>query len=132
MADGIEIDMSQIGVLASDVSAAPRVAGLNVRKALEVTARHIRDDWRDSLQGSRNLPHGSRSVFYDIRGGRGIRADSIEAEIGPELDRSQGSIVGLVETGTPTLSPRGYGLQALEANIPDFERGLEIAIEDVL
>lgn len=132
MADGFQIDTGELSKLAADIAKAPASAANNIRKAIEVTSRYVRDDWRKALSGSTSVPRGEYSISYDIEGGRGIRAEYIESQIGPDLDRSQGSIVGLVEEGTPTLAPRGYGLAALERNQADLERGLQIAIGDVL
>ena len=131
MSDGIQFDFSDLSKLAGDLGDAPEKTGPNIRKAVEVTARHIKDEWRSSLRGSRGIPRGASSVSYDIKGGLAIRGAAIEAEIGPELE-GQGAIVGLVEYGAPTLAPRSYGATALRQNEQDFIDGLEKAIGDVL
>jgi hypothetical protein len=124
--------MDDLTSLAADLSDAPRKAARNVRKAVEVTARYVRDDWREPLKGSQYVPAGAYSVTYDVTGGAGLRGDAIVAEIGPELARNQASIVGILEMGTPTTGPRGFGLAALQKNQGDFERGLAIAIEEAI
>lgn len=124
--------MDDMSKLVADLSGAPRKAAPLFRKAVEVTARYVRDDWRAPLGGSRYVPAGAASVTYDIRGGLGLRGDAIEGEVGPELGRNQGSIVGILETGTPTTGPRGFGLAALAKNAADFERGLAIAAEEAV
>jgi hypothetical protein len=131
VSDGIQFDFAEVLKLAADLGKAPTDSGLNIRKAVEITARHVKDDWRKDLTGARGIPHGAASISYDIKGGEAIRGSAIEAEIGPELE-GQGSIVGLVEYGTPTLGPRGYGAGALQRNQQDFIDGLEKAIGDVL
>lgn len=124
--------MDDLTRLAADLSAAPAKAAPLIRKAVEVTARYVRDDWREPLKGSQYVPAGAYSVTYDMRGGAGLRGAAIEAEIGPELGRNQGAIVGILEEGTPTTGPRGFGLVALQKNEADFEKGLAIAVEQAL
>jgi hypothetical protein len=129
MADGFSIDFSALDKLAADLGEVPKNAGENVRKATEVSARKVKDEWRGKLRGARYLPAASRAINYDLKGGNAIRGSQIEAEIGADLG-GQGSLVGIVEYGSPTLAPRGYGLKALEDTAEDFQRGLEKAIED--
>lgn len=129
MADGFSIDFSALDKLAADLGEVPKNAGENVRKATEVSARKVKDEWRGKLRGARYLPAASRAINYDLKGGNAIRGSQIEAEIGADLG-GQGSLVGIVEYGSPTLAPRGYGLKALEDTAEDFQRGLEKAVED--
>jgi hypothetical protein len=98
------VDSSDISRLAADISSLPAKAGPFIRKAVEVTARHVRDDWREPLMGSEYVPAGPYSVTYDLAGSGWA---GVAAEIGPELGRAQGAIVGLLEEGTPTTGPRG-------------------------
>jgi hypothetical protein len=132
MSDGIQFDYSEFAKLAADIEAAPKTAAKNVQKAVEVTARNVKDAWKEKLSGATKLPKAAGSITYDVKGGAGIRADVIEAEIGPDNSRGQGAVVGKTEFGSPGLSPRGYGHGALQENEKDFERGLSIAIGDAL
>lgn len=132
MAGGIEADASDLMRLAADLSEAGPRARPFVRKALEVTARHIRDDWRKNADISENAaivgPY-EQSIFYDIKQG----LTEIEAEIGPELGRPGGTAGFLEEGGAGVLVPPIHaGRDALEANEQDFIDGLEIAIVDAL
>ena len=120
----INVDFSELSQLAADLGDVPSRMRTNVRKAIEVTARHVRDDWRQPLQGSQSVSGGDKSVSYDIKSG----SDGTEAEIGPELG-GIGSVVGMLEYGTPTVGPTGYGHAALQKNEADFIKGLEIAME---
>lgn len=119
----VEFDFSEVLKLAADIDQVPRNASQNIRKAVEVTARNVRDAWREQLAGSQTVPAGPASVTYDMKGGGG----EIVGEIGPELGRTQGPLVGMLEYGTPTTGPRGFGAQALKQNEADFERGISIA-----
>lgn len=125
MADGISADFSEITKLAADLTAAGTKAVPFVRKAVEVTARRIKDEWRDSLDGSGWVPHGASAISYDMKPG----SESVEAEIGPEL-KGQGPLVGMLEYGTPSTPPTGYGHAALKKNEADFVHGLGEALKD--
>lgn len=129
MPDGFEFDVSDLTKLAASFGEVPKGAGQNIRKAVEVSARNVKDEWRKRLDGSGSLGQATRSISYELKGGRAIRGSQITAEIGAELG-GQGSLVGIVEYGSPTLAPRGYGLRALEDTAEDFQRGLEKALED--
>lgn len=117
--------------LARDLGEIPKETGPFVRKAIEVTARHIKDQIKDEYSGARNLPDAARSISYDIQGSTGARLGGISAEIGPELG-GQGSVVGLVDEGAPRTPGRHRITKALADNTDDFESGLDKAIADGL
>lgn len=114
--------------LVRDLGTVPDNAGDNLAKAVEVSARNIKDDWKGKLEGANSLPHGSRTITYDTTRTRRARS----AEIGAERGRSQARFVKIVETGAPTLGARGYGAGALRSEEPGFERGCQIAVDDAL
>lgn len=133
MADGVSFDFSEINTLTADLTKAPAEVLPKIRMALEVTARHIKDDWRADWQGSSTVPAGAYAISYDIEGAASaiLGKSAMSAEIGPEL-KGQGAIVGMLEYGTPNTGPRGFGAAALKKNEPDFERGIGKATEGVL
>lgn len=125
-------DFSELSELAADLSAVPSGANRNIKKAIEVTARSVRDDWRQGAEVGRGDGYSERyasSIFYDIK----TPGDAIEAEVGPELGRAGGS-AGFLEDapGGVAASPQHAGRDALEANEADFIRGLEIAITEAV
>ena len=125
-------DFSELYELAADLTHVPDTANRNIKKAVEVTARHIKDDWRQGAEVSRGggfSENYSSSIFYDVKVGAG----EIGAEIGPELGRPGGS-AGFLEEGGPGVksAPQHAGRDAVEANEEDFLQGLEIAIFDAL
>lgn len=126
------IDNSDLSALAADLGDIADDAGRNVRKAVEVTARNVKDAWAEKLRGEAHVPHAPRSITYDIEGTAGIGGSEIRAEIGAERGRLQAPIVTVLEYGAPgnNLAPRGYGAGALKENEADFERGLSIALGD--
>lgn len=131
--------------LAADLQAAPREAWPFIGKAVEVTARNVKDDWAENLGGVNNagssFRHVGGSVDYSITvaganaavsalmGGGGT---GIEAEIGPNLGRRQGAFAGWFEEGQANIPALHPGQAALKANEADFERGLAMAVEDGL
>lgn len=123
----VRIDFSEITKLAADLAAAPAKAAPFIRKAVEVTANKVKRDWQEPLKGSATVPGGAASISYDIKSGK----DGVEAEVGPEL-KGQGPIVGMLEYGTPSTGPTGYGAAALQKNEADFSEGLAKALEDGL
>jgi len=126
-----DFDFSEVLKLAADLDEVPETAGENVRKAVTVTARNVKDGWRKKLSGSQTLPGTPRAISYDVRGGNAIRGSEISAEIGADLG-GQGSLVWVDEYGSPTSAPRGSGAAALHENERDFIEGLSKAIGDVL
>ena len=128
---GINFDFSELSKLAADLAAAPLKAAPNIRTAVEVTARNVKDAWREPVSGSSYISAGAAAISYDMKGGAGVRGAEISAEIGPEL-KGQGPLVGMLEYGTPNTGARGYGHEALRRNEADFEKGIAKAVEDVL
>lgn len=120
-------DFSELYELAADLTHVPDTANRNIKKAIEVTARHIKDDWRRGADRT-GLGKYAADIDYDMEYPRG----AIAAEIGPTIGDS-GSF-GLVEEGGPGVksAPQHAGRDAVEANEEDFLRGLEIAIYDAL
>lgn len=120
-----------LNALARDLGEIPKATAPFVRKAVEISARNIKDLIRDEYSGARALPGASRSISYDIQGSTGARLGGISAEIGPELG-GQGSVVGLVDEGAPRTPGRKRIPKALQNEAPGFTRGIEQAIEDGL
>lgn len=130
----VETDFSDVTKLVADLEDAPNLLAENARAAIEVTARNVRDDWRESWKGSEHVPAGAASITYDLEGvASALLGKSVmEAEIGPEIGRAAGPLVGMLEYGTPTTGPRGYGAEALRKNEADFIEGIQKAAGDVL
>lgn len=128
MADNFAADFSDVTRMAGIFTDVPKQIKSLVPKALAVTARHIKDDWKEPLQGSATVPQGARAISYDIDKNTIFGTDIYRAEIGPEL-KGQGAIVGILEYGTPSTTARGFGAAALEKNQGDFEKGMQIAVE---
>ena len=133
MADsgGINFDFSELNKLAADLGSASVELIPNVRKAVEFTARNIKDDWRDNAKKA-NRGHAKRyptAIDYDMQLDRdGV----IGAEIGPKLG-GQGSFGFLEDApGGIRSAPQRSVEKALRANLSDFEKGLLKATEGLL
>lgn len=127
MTDGIGFDFSELTELAADLGVAPAKVAPNVRKAVEVTARHVKDDWRKGADRT-GLGGYAADVTYDMKYADG----AIGAEVGPTPGDS-GSF-GLVEdaNGDVRSAPQHAGRDAARKNEADFIRGILKATEDTL
>lgn len=125
MPDGISADFSELDKLVVDIVAAPGEMAERLIDHVNKMGRKVQDDWREPLKGSLTIPQGAASVTYDVRGSASalLGKSAVEAEVGPVL-RGQGPIVGMLEDGTPSTGPRGFGLEALRKNQDAFERGV--------
>lgn len=119
-------DFSELVELAADLRSAPAGVAPFVRKAVEVTARNVKNDWRQGAERT-GLSGYAASIDYDLKSSAVV----VEAEVGPNLGRNQGSF-GFVEeaNGGVRSAPQHAGRDALRANEADFERGLQIALFD--
>lgn len=130
MADSFDLDFSELNKLAADLGEVSKSIGPFVRKAAEVSARKVRDDWRDSAKGMAHAPAFPYSITYDLKGGNAIRGSEIDADIGPDKSRPQGALGNLIEYGSVNNPPHGLGHGALQRNQEDFVAGLQMAEED--
>lgn len=131
MSDTINFDYSQINDLVADLGVQPGITAKKVAQALEVTSTKIKKTWSQKLVGTEGVPHGARTITYDLTGTEGDDKSTLSAEIGAEDGRLQAPIVAVIEYGAPgnNLSPRGFGAAALRENNDDFVKGLELASE---
>jgi hypothetical protein len=121
-------DFSELDKLVADLRSAPAETAPFVRKAVQVTAHKIRDEWREGAARTGLNAYG-RSVGYDTKETR----SGVEAEIGPTPGRRQASF-GFVEeaNGGVRSSPQHAGRDALKNNEQDFVDGLDKAVADGL
>lgn len=134
MADSISFDFSEITSLAADLGTVAADAGRRVGQAVEISARNVKDAWAAKLEGTPDVPHGARTITYDIEAVPGEDKSSVSAVIGAEDGREQAPIVAVLEFGAPgnNLPPHGYGAAALQETEGDFQKGLELAVGDPL
>lgn len=120
-------DFSELRELAADLTQAPEESRPFIRKALQVSAQKIRDDWRKGANRS-GLGRYAADITYETE----EKQSSIEAEIGPTIGDS-GSF-GFVEDagGGVKSAPQHAARDALEKNEDDMVHGLELALFDGL
>lgn len=125
-------DENGLNELVHQLGEVPRETAPFLRAAVEVTARKIKDQIKESYTGSQNLRFAANSISYDLHGTTGQVLGGISAVIGPDLGRRQGALVGLVDVGTPQTPGRQRIPKAGLDNAQDFEDGIRKAIEDGL
>jgi hypothetical protein len=120
-------DVSELFDLAADLGEVPLKVIPNVRKAVEVTARHVNDDWRKAASRT-GLGGYAADVTHDMKFVDG----AIGAEVGPTPGDS-GSF-GLVEdaNGGVKSAPQHAGRDAARKNEPDLIKGISEAAGDIL
>ena len=124
-------DFSELNELGADLRAVSPLANRNIGKAIEVTARNVKDDWQQGATVSRGYAKSyAPAIDYTMK----YPGNAIEAEIGPSLGKTPGASAGFLEDapGGVLAAPQHAARDALEANEPDFIRGLEIAIFEAL
>ena len=100
-----------------------------MRKALEVTARHIKDDSKKTANRT-GLKGYAASIDYDLK----LDTDGeLSAEIGPNMGKFMGTF-GFVEDapGGVLSAPQHALKKAVRKNEADFVKGLEIAVGKIL
>lgn len=131
MPDSVDFDFSQLNTLVADLGKVRASVIPNVRKAVEVSARNIKEDWRAAAKKAN--PNRARfypnTIDYDMQlNTNGV----IGAEIGPKLG-GQGSLGFLEEAGGGVRSaPQRNVDKALRLNLSDFEKGIVKATEVIL
>lgn len=103
-----------------------------VAKVVGRGAFNVKRDWARRWSGLHGLPRLAASISYDIERAGGL----ISADIGPNLQRTQGPLGHLIEFGTEygTVhnAPHPGGLPALEAEQEGFVDALETVLMKAL
>lgn len=135
MSDKVTVDFSEVNQLAAQLGSVPANAGRYVRSAVEVSARNVKDSWRDDAKGQLGTPGFPASIDYEVQTAYLFGQSVIQAEIGPNKSRGgQAKLGNLIEYGGASsggLSSKiGTGAAALERTQEDFVRGLSNALAD--
>lgn len=126
----MSFDFSEIDKLYADLGAGADDAGKELRQAVEISARHVKDDWRQNVSSSRRFPGLKSAVSYDVHAKAGIDGSSITAEVGYDHGKPQGVLGHIAEYGNSGSAPRSDGQAALESNVEDFVKGIGKAADD--
>lgn len=103
----------------------------NLRKAVEITARNIKDDAKKNLQGMAtpsisHIPYLPAAIQYQMEGNRYYVAAKVNAK------GRQARLIGVIEYGSPTSAPHPFLMPAALFNRDDFLRGVRQAVKDAL
>lgn len=136
----IDFDFSELDKLAADLGDVGEKAGQHVRRAVEISARNVKEYWAENAKGMDHAPAFPASITYDmganhsllrnVFGGGG--ANSIQADIGPDKDRTQGALGNLIEYGSRNNPPMGLGHGALQRESENFEWQISKAAHESL
>jgi len=118
-------DLWEASIVRASVRMLPRI-----EKAIEVTARYIKDDARKTVRfHGRQLAPLVQTINYDML----LKVSSIGAEIGYDRDKAQGNLGHIIEFGQASYAkapnaPQRNLANALAKNTDDFILGLRKAV----
>lgn len=129
-------DFSELTELARDFDSVPEKSGPYIRKAVEVSARKVKDASRSKVQSRKYFRQAASAIDYELVGTQGAGVTVLDAEVGYNKSIDAGKLGNLIEFGAPGASNRlapGSELQrSLVENQDDFVNGLEKALNDGL
>lgn len=101
----------------------------NLRKAVEITARNIKDDARKNLGGMTtpsvsHVPMLPATIEYQMEGNAYYVAAKVNAK------GRQARFIGVIEYGSPTSAPHPFLMPAALFNRADFLKGVREAVKD--
>lgn len=125
---GASFDSSELRAFAADLTSAGNAIAPAVRGIVAKGAVNIKKQMVEEMKSSTHFKGVARAISYDIK----AEANAVEAQIGPSKG-SPGSLANIAYFGTP----RGGGTVpdpqlALEAEMPNFERYINAAIDGTL
>lgn len=112
----------------------------NVLKAVEHSARRVKDRWNGKLYREGHASLTGRAISYDVGGAADVRAFATDAEdtvnpgditavIGAKRGQGkQAGVVRLLENGSVNNPPHGYGAASIQEEEADFAAGIDFAI----
>ena len=119
---------AEFEALAAELAGAPERLAALVPPVVSKGALNIKNDWRANASGNAHAPHYPASITYDMD----VRADAVEAEIGPDKDKKQGALGNILEFGTSKNPPHNDGGRALAVEEPRFIAACEAVAEQAL
>ena len=129
------------GVLSRDLASADKRVVDNVEKALKVTSMNVKKSWQKKA-ARKGLKQYAATVDFEVHQSFAFGGAAVQSEIGPNMTRYRGKVgkgglvaaMGFIEEakGDIAAAPQHAGRDALAENADDFERGINIAIGDLL
>ena len=126
---------SEWGVLSRDLREADAKALDNLETALASTAKKVKASWQKKASRTGLKKYAASVDYSKPNRNAAFGGASIEVDIGPNLSRGVGApSFGFVEDapGGVKSAPQHAGRDALADNADDFEKGINIAIGDLL
>lgn len=132
MAGGMSFDVNakDLEFVEKKLTQWSKETGGNVNKAVEVSARNIKDSSKEYLQfhmgrGNR-LKHLPKAIQYEMMPVP-VQVGS-EAQIEPKDGKKQHSLGAIIEGGSPTTPPKPFMEPALKYEVKGFVKGIEKAM----
>ncbi|MFJ2631061.1 hypothetical protein ACIO6U_03730 [Streptomyces sp. NPDC087422] len=124
------IDLSELEAMNAAIAASEAAVQREARAIVSKGALNIKTGWAANAQESsgHHAPHYPRSISYDVTEAPGL----IEAEIGPDKDRTQGPLGNILEFGTSTQAGHNDGGRALDDEEPRFEAAVDALAQTAL
>lgn len=115
-----------------DLDRAGERALKETRGVVSKGALNVKNEWRDNARQTapRHAPHYPDSITYDLETNREHMA--VEAEIGPDKNKTQGALGNLLEYGSRNNPPHNDGGRAMQNEEPRFENAMGDVGERVL
>jgi hypothetical protein len=126
----VDVEVFNLNTVVADLETFPIRLAANLRTAVQITSKKVRDDARNRIKGHRYLPAYPYSITYETRYLDGV--DGIEGEIGPDKGKAQGPLGNIIEYGTSKNAPLPHLGPALDANTDDLIAGVEIAVRQAM
>jgi hypothetical protein len=117
----VQVDVSQLRQLADDLRKHSRETPSKLVPVVSKGALNIKRDWAERWSGMPAIRHLPRAITYDVT----VRTRDVEAEIGPDKNRTQGPLAHLIEFGSVNNGPIPGGGPALRAEEPRFVSAVE-------
>lgn len=112
-----------------DMDKLPSRAMAEGKKIVGQGCNNIKKDWRARWTGHAHIPHLPYAISYDVTV---PRTNYIHGAAGPDLNKKQGPLGGIIEFGTINSAPIPGGLPAFEAESPRFLKFVEDMIPKLL
>lgn len=110
--------MSSLADWIGDLRHAGQVVDDEAEKVVSKGALNIKDGAREIISGRAHLPHYPYTIGYDLDRVEG----SVEAQIGADREKFQGTLLDVLEHGSVNNAPIPHYAPATDAEEPRFER----------
>lgn len=131
MADGTTFDFSEIDRMAANLGQVAVNVGPYLRAAVEVTSVKVKKDARGSVaSGAKQWSALPATIDYEVTVFQGFGSTVIQSEIGYNQDKAAAPLGNIREYGSASVPPHNDLQVSAEKNRPDFEDGINKALED--